>query len=298
MQRPPWMKTWFPTKKRHWRSRHYKYNCMYRVPRLFPRNILPSLFLSLAVVFSLPFAARASETDGTINGSSLYAWGETIGWINFGTLQGNVHVFDEGLTGYAWGANVGWIHLDPSLTSRVLNDGEGNLSGHAWGEVIGWINFEGVTISDNGAFLGYATVLQDGSLISFNCANTDSCAASDFHLETDWRPVSVREGEPSSGGTVRQAGSRRPAPPSTSASSPTTPESPAVVPVPVIPEPSFLFLIDIIKDGVFDILDFNEMMVEWGQTQCGVDADMTSDCVVNVLDFNLLMVYWGLTYTL
>lgn len=56
--------------------------------------------------------------------------------------------------------------------------------------------------------------------------------------------------------------------------------------------------IDIVKDGVINILDFNGMMVHWGETTCGDAADMNGDCVVDIFDFNTLMVYWGANYSL
>ena len=69
--------------------------------------------------------------DGTLDG---FAWGENIGWINFGTApthgaQGarydaNTHLF----SGYAWGENVGWINLDDAnhRPAAVLSDGNGD----------------------------------------------------------------------------------------------------------------------------------------------------------------------------
>ena len=132
----------------------------------------------------------ASETDGTIDSTYKYAWGENIGWINFGTSNGNVHVTDSGLSGYAFGENVGWINLD-----NVTNDGEGNLSGYAWGENIGWINFNptygGVTINSSGEFSGYAWGENIGWIV-FNCATTNSCTTVDYKVKTDWRPQSTR----------------------------------------------------------------------------------------------------------
>jgi len=51
----------------------------------------------------------ASSTDGTVDSTYKYAWGENIGWLNFGTTEGNVHITDSALTGYAWAENIGWI---------------------------------------------------------------------------------------------------------------------------------------------------------------------------------------------
>ncbi len=150
-------------------------------------------FLTICLFFILgtldPSIVFASATNGIIDSTYKYAWGENIGWINFGTSGGNIYVTSEGLTGYAWSENYGWINLHANeLTGgSVTNDGEGNLGGNAWGEGLGWINFSGVTIDEDGYFLGYATIENDGSQISFNCSNTSSCGSSDFKVRTDWR---------------------------------------------------------------------------------------------------------------
>ena len=135
------------------------------------------------IFFDLSFV---SASNGTIDSVYRYAWGENIGWINFGCSNCNVQVTDSGITGYAWSPDYGWINLNPT-TAGVKNDGKGNLSGYAWGRQLGWINFSGVTIN-NGEFSGYATVLNDSSKISFNCSNNNSCNQSDFKVKTNWRP--------------------------------------------------------------------------------------------------------------
>jgi hypothetical protein len=163
---------------------------------------LSILILAAAIIF-LPAIAQASATNGTIDSANKYAWGEKIGWINFGTAGGNVSVTDTKVTGDAWSANYGWINLAPP-GNGVINDGAGNLSGSAWGENIGWINFSGVKIGANGEFTGYATTTDFGA-INFNCNDpgiSNTCAASDFKVKTDWRPDSVRNppAPPASGG--------------------------------------------------------------------------------------------------
>ncbi len=130
-------------------------------------------------LMSLPLLALASTTDGTIDSTYKYAWSENIGWVNFGTAAGNVHITDSALTGYAWSENYGWINLNPS-TSGVKNNGEGALSGQAWGENLGWINFSGVGIDYNGNFSGSASGTVSGR-VSFDCANCQ--------VKTDWRPA-------------------------------------------------------------------------------------------------------------
>lgn len=144
-------------------------------------KIISILFLAIFLIS--PFCVSASTTNGTIDSTYKYAWGENVGWINFGTSGGNVHITDSAITGYAWSENYGWINLNPT-NGGVLNDGSGSLSGNAWGENLGWINFGNVSIDSSGNFSGTATVSNDSSQISFNCA---SCS-----VKTDWRPASSR----------------------------------------------------------------------------------------------------------
>ena len=97
--------------------------------------------IALTLIFLVwPVLAGASATLGTIDASYSYAWGENLGWVNFGTSGGAVRVSDTALTGYAWNENYGWINLNPA-TAGVTNNSEGTLGGHAWSENYGWINF-------------------------------------------------------------------------------------------------------------------------------------------------------------
>lgn len=137
-------------------------------------------FFVLNAVFSV--SANASTTSGTIDTTDKYAWGENVGWIDFGSTAGAVTVTDSAVTGYAYGENIGWISLGGSDTSPVVNDAEGNLSGYAWGENVGWINFTGVTINSSGVFSGYAY----GENIGWINFTTD------HPVTTDWRPASTR----------------------------------------------------------------------------------------------------------
>ena len=122
------------------------------------KKIVISLLFLLSPVLLVNFVL-ASGTTGTIDSTDKYAWSENLGWINFGTTEGNVQVTDSGLSGYAWVENAGWINLNPS-NGGVDNDVNGNLSGYAWGENTGWINF--------------------------NCSNKDSCGTVDYKVKTDW----------------------------------------------------------------------------------------------------------------
>jgi|GEM_PF-1360617 len=121
---------------------------------------------------------------GNIDPNNGYAYGENVGWINFGQTHGpGVIVTDSGLTGYAWGENIGWINLAPS-EGGVINDGAGNLSGYAWGENVGWINFApaggGVSIDAEGNFNGTAWGENIG-WISFSSAGPVA-----FGMKTSW----------------------------------------------------------------------------------------------------------------
>ena len=158
------------------------------------------LTLFISAVFVLP--VFASSTDGTIDSSDKYAWGENIGWLNFGTTEGNVHITDSALTGYVWAENIGWISLNCSndlscvaVDYKITNDGEGTLTGYAWGENIGWVNFAptngGVHINSAGEFSGYAWGENTGWIV-FNCQDLDICVVSDFKVRTTWLPLSVR----------------------------------------------------------------------------------------------------------
>src|SRR3989338_1236187 len=144
----------------------------------------------------------ASNTDGTIDSTYKYAWGENIGWLNFGTTEGDVRVTDSSMTGYAWSENLGWIPLNcpndsacNTVNYRVSNNGNGTLSGYSWSEDTGWISFAptngGVTIGTSGELQGYAWGENTGWIV-FNCSSTNSCATADYKVKTDWRPRSVR----------------------------------------------------------------------------------------------------------
>ena len=163
--------------------------------------IILGVFLGL-----VPFVVFGSNTDGTIDSTYKYAWGENIGWIDFGCTNCGVTITDSGLSGYALSETVGWIYLDD-----ITNDSEGNLSGYAWGENIGYINFNptngGVIINSSGEFTGSALSETVGWIIFDG----------DYTAKTDWRPESSR---PSGGGGAPSASYSPPTP------APPSPESP------------------------------------------------------------------------
>jgi hypothetical protein len=138
-----------------------------------------------AVALLLPLISLAA---GSIDSANKYAWGASIGWVNFNPTNGNAAASDAGLSGYVWSENYGWINLSPS-SAGVKNDGTGVLSGYAWGENTGYINFSGVRINPQGVFTGTATGDIVGSL-TFDCTN---CKAA-----TTWRP-STPAATPASG---------------------------------------------------------------------------------------------------
>jgi hypothetical protein len=181
---------------------------------MYEQNIIGKLkiyfvvaFIAFAIFLTLPAKIFASDTDGTIDLNFGYAWSNAVGWINFAATKGEVHVTDAGLSGYAWSNRNGWINLNP-LHGGVKNNAEGVLSGDAWGQSLGWIDFNGVTINTTGDFLGFATVVSDGSKINFNCINDNLCSAGNgnFKVKTDWRPASSRV-PPNPGGGGNGGGS-------------------------------------------------------------------------------------------
>jgi hypothetical protein len=155
----------------------------------------------------------ASETVGTIDSTYKYAWGENLGWLNFGCAGCNVVITDTAISGNAWSRQYGWINLNPT-NSGVANTENGVLSGYAWGSNIGWINFTGVTLNSSGEFLGYAIVKKDNSRINFNCVNVNTCNTANFKVKTDWRPLSARTPvNPGNGGGGGSSGGGRWVPP-------------------------------------------------------------------------------------
>lgn len=188
---------------------------------LFWKAFVAAIFLFFCVANSV----LASDVQGIIDGTYKYAWGENIGWINFGCDNCSASITDSGLSGNVWSTQYGWINLSPS-NSGVVNDAEGTLSGYAWGSNIGWINFTGVTINSSGEFLGYATIKSDNSRINFNCVNGNSCDGADFKVKTDWRPYSKRSHAEGSGYPAPP-----PSPPSPPSPPPTyPPETPPIIP--------------------------------------------------------------------
>lgn len=243
----------------------------------------------VALIFVLGMLLPLSSLHaGTILSAFKFAWGSNIGYVNFEELI----VDDNALSGYAWSTNAGWIKFNP-VEGGVFNDGSGNLSGSAWGEQLGWIDFENVTINQtNGRFSGTATGDLSG-IITFDCGNCD--------VRTDWRPAAPPT--PSTGG----GGSPAPIELPTIGSAPVpVPSSPIDVIYSEIrsdtPAGDAPYRADPFPDGFIDVLDFNVLMVRWGELtgdasslSCRdkIFADINCDGHVDIIDFNELMVYWG-----
>ena len=119
-----------------------------------------SIAIFIVAFFCSPIALALN-----INSVDKYAWGENIGWINFGTVEGDVDLLGGSMDGYAWGENVGWISFSCTNTAScgTVNYGvtysafTNEFSGYAWGENVGWINF--------------------------NCANNGTCGSVNFKVK-------------------------------------------------------------------------------------------------------------------
>lgn len=148
------------------------------------------------------FAFAGSVSALNIDPANQYVWGENIGWVNFGSPEGDVDVTPTAMDGYAWGENVGWISLTCNNTAScgTVNYGvtiAGSVvSGYAWGENIGWVSFNclntascgtvdyGVSLNTaTGDFSGFAWGENVGWIV-FNCTSTASCGTTDYKLRT------------------------------------------------------------------------------------------------------------------
>lgn len=185
-------------------------------------RICVGMMTATMVVVSFSFPVMADTIDST--DFNYLAWGENVGWLNWGSTEGGVFVPDSAadggeLTGYVWGENVGWISLNCSNESSCgtvdfhASRSQGNLFGYAWGENVGWISFScettsscgtvdyGVAIATtSGDFSGYAWGENVG-WINFNCSNDASCGTVDFKvkIEPDVAPPGGGAGCPGPG---------------------------------------------------------------------------------------------------
>lgn len=162
-----------------------------RKAHLAPLGVL--LVVALCVIEAgrpMPVQAAGGNTTG-------FAWGENLGWVNFGSANGAVTVSDATVTGYAWSQGFGWVNLGPFTNATgVRNDGAGVLSGYAWSNQLGWLSMSGVRIdTQTGLFVGTANSerIQAGR-VAFSCARC--------RVVTTWRPqkLSASPGPAAGGG--------------------------------------------------------------------------------------------------
>ncbi len=72
-----------------------------------------ALFLTVSLGLLAQSLSPAFASEGNIDSTNKYAWGENAGWINFHPTHSQVTIntstgeFD----GYAWSENLGWIHF-------------------------------------------------------------------------------------------------------------------------------------------------------------------------------------------
>jgi hypothetical protein len=101
-----------------------------------------------------PFTSSTAQVVVDDSSVAGYAWGESVGWINFNPSNGGVaNTCDGNVSGYAWGENTGWINFGPfvnsSSTSTVKIDtntgqfgGTNGTAGYAWAQNYGWLKFD------------------------------------------------------------------------------------------------------------------------------------------------------------
>jgi hypothetical protein len=150
----------------------------------FIKNYLYVFIIGIFIFISVP--VFASNINGTISTNQKYAFGDKLGWLNFGCDNCGVHITDTKLSGYVWSKQYGWVNLSPEGNIGVTNNCLGQLGGKAWSKSLGWLDFSGAQIDSSGKFIG-AT---DGGntkagKINFSCTN---CGVS-----TDWLQCSLRE---------------------------------------------------------------------------------------------------------
>ena len=156
------------------------------------------VILGYALLSLVGFGAYAHASSVASSSVSGYAWGDNLGWINFGCTKCTVRVSDTAVTGYAWSSQEGWINFSPAHAG-VVNDGNGMLSGYAWSTGLGWINFSGALISNSGSFSGVVGVASSSvGRITFDCSRCN--------VTTDWRPVVTQVQAISGGGGGGMAG--------------------------------------------------------------------------------------------
>jgi len=136
-----------------------------------------------------------SFATANIDNTNKWAWGSSIGWVNFSPSFGGVEVTNTSLSGSIWSTNYGWIDLQPTNgwvtnTIKWLN-GSGtclwDVSGNAWSTNLWWIDFENVSIDKDWYFQWTATWANSGQI---------SMSGSSFVVQTSWKPDCVAPSVP------------------------------------------------------------------------------------------------------
>lgn len=172
----------------------------------------------------------------------------------------------------------------------------GALSGYAWGSGLGWINFSGVSINSSGKFISQANGTIIGTL-TFDCTN---CNVSTDYRPSNFRTVTTPTPSPSGGGGG--GGGISGLIGTTNGTPATNPNEQEAAPAggEIVGSQSKdtdpVFRADINDNGGVGVLDFNILMIHWGETGAGSVADINLDGSVDVFDFNILMVDWGKVY--
>lgn len=114
--------------------------------------------------------------------------------------------------------------------------------------------------------------------------------------------ISARETATFANGTLTQLNLTVPGPATAPAPAPspspsgggggTTNTPTATIPTPTATLSAEQKAYDANNDDAIDVLDFNALMVHWGETGSAVVADFDGNGVVDVFDFNALMVHW------
>lgn len=248
------------------------------------------------------------------------------------TSTGNVYngltITDTAITGFAWSRVYGWINFAPT-NGGVTNNCQGQLGGYAWSSQKGWINMGGVVINSSSVFTGIAgDVSSTAGRINFACTN---CLVKTDWKQCALRTAVCGDGVTATGEACDNGSNNGACPASCSTTctvnsckssggggggggyivtTPTTTTSTVIDNTTTTTEIIYksdgkiadkqyvhwfnnvISKADIVRDGVVDIFDFNNLMVNW-YTSGKKAADVNSDKIVDIFDFNTLMVYWG-----
>jgi len=152
--------------------------------------VIAIIFFIVGGLFSSVHAANIDATNKYAQFLDIDSDNDTVNdRINFDPTNGGVTVSASGTTGYAWGETVGWINTNPTNgdVSLTCSSGTGTFDGYWWGENAGWINLSptngGVTLTSDGNFDGYAWSENYG-WINFSCPGADTCVETSYVCPT------------------------------------------------------------------------------------------------------------------